>query len=400
MSSNLINKESKLIAEEEQRKQNIINTATEYNFLSAIPTDEVALTGRKRIPVAEITTLGIAFQPLVDAIQALATSGKATSGLYWVNAKGGTLVSFKDGSGVMGSISNGSNAVGGGQAVLNKVGFTPEMASQCCMAVTMLDIEHRLNKIQQAQEELLTFIEEKDKYMLKGSLYFLLDMLSNYKYNFNNPKYTETNHIKILDIKEDAEQSILLYSNRIKEIVDDKALLHIDSIVKDKLKKLQGYFKSYQIALYNYAFSSFLDVILLGNFDSKFLDAIISKIDKYSLEFRETYTIAYNKIEVYNDSAIDNIVIKGTCKAVSKIGNEIGKIKRLDKFGNKLDIAAKALNELTEERKEDRMEQVISNRTNYALPFKDAIEYIKKIYNSDFNVIVSQNSLYINETIA
>lgn len=236
--------------------------------------------------------------------------------------------------------------------------------------------------------------------MLKGSLYFLLDILNNYKYNFNNEKYTETNHIKILDIKESAEQSILLYSNMIKKLVDNKAFIHIDNSVKDKLKKLQGFFKNYQIALYNYAFSSFLDVILLGNFESDFLDSIIAKIDKYSIEFRETYTMAYNRIEEYTDTAIDVMFIKEAGVAASKIGKGLSTKNKLDKVGDKFNDAAKFLNQINIDRKEEKMDQVISNRTNYALPFKESIEFIKRIFNSEFDIIIGSDGIYIDNLIA
>lgn len=393
-----MDKDDKLIIQEKLRKQEIINAATEIDFLSSLPKDEKALNGKKRIPVGEIASLGMTFEPLVAGIQSLCNN--SDSGLYFVDAKGGKLVRFKNGTGYMGSITKGNNQVGGGQAVLTKMGFSPEMVSQLCMAVALLDIEHRLSEIQKAQNEILEFMEEKDRYMLKGSLYFLLDILSNYKYNFDNEKYTETNHIKILDVKESAEQSILLYSNKIKNIVQDENLIHIDSSVKDKIKKLQGYFKSYQIAIYNYAFSSFLDVILLGNFESDFLNKVIEKIDKYSISFREIYTTAYNKLEQYNDTSIDSILLKGAGKAASIIANNIDKVKNLDKLGAKFKSAGETLNQLNVDRKDERMEQVISNKVNYALPFKEAIEYIKRIYNSEFNVIVGKDSIYLDENIA
>lgn len=385
-----------LVKQDELRKQEIINSATEIDFLSYVPADEIELKGKKQIPIAEIATLSMGFQPLVAGIQQLCGAG---SGYYFVNAKGGELVQRANGT-FLGSISRGNNQIGGGSAELTPVGFSPEMMSQCCMAVAMLAIENQLNQVKKTQEEILEFIEEKDRYMLKGSLYFLLDILSNYKYNFNNEKYTETNHIKILDVKESAEQSILLYSNRIKKITDDKALLHIDSSVKEKLKKLQGYFKSYQIAIYNYAFSSFLDVILLGNFDAEFLDKVIEKIDKYSLEFRETYTVAYEKIEAYNDTSVDTLAIKGAGIAASKLAEGLGKLKNLEKLENKLVGTSKVLEQINSDRKDERMEQVISNRTNYALPFMEAIEHIKKIYNTEFTVIVGDDSIYIDEKIA
>ena len=390
-----------LTRQDESRKNEIIKQATELDFYSAVPTDELALKGRTRIPLTEITTMGVAFQPLVSGIQEIITGGEAVSGLYMVTVpKGAQLVKFKDGRGLMGSITRGNNAVGGGQAVLNKLGFTPEMVADMAMAATLFGIECRINQIQKSQDELIEFIEEKDRYMLKGSLYFLMDMLSNFKFNYGNEKYINTNHNKVLDVKESAEQSILLYSELIKEKIEDTSFLHIDSSVKDKIKKLQGYFKSYQIALYNYAFSSFLDVVLLGNFNKDFLDAIIDKIDKYSFEYREIYTLAYTRIEEFNDSSVETMLLKGIAQSSLFVGENVGKMKKLDKIGDKLNSAGKIIEQINDDKKDDILNKVISNKTNYALPFINAIRYISNVYNNELKIVVSEDSVYIDEETA
>ena len=390
-----------LMKQDDSRKLEIIKQATELDFYSAVPADELAIKGRTKIPLAEIATMGVAFQPLVAGIQQIITAGEAVSGLYWVTVpKGKQLVRFKNGSGYMGSISSGNNAVGGGQAVLNKLGFTPEMAADMAMAAALFGIECKLNQLQKSQDELIEFVEEKDRYMLKGSLYFLMDMLSNFKFNYGNEKYINTNHNKVLDIKESAEQSILLYSELIKKKLSDSAFLHIDSSVKDKMKKLQGYFKSYQIALYNYAFSSFLDVILLGNFNSEFLDSISAKIDKYSIEYREIYTLAYEKIEEYNNSSVGTVFLKGLSKSSSFVGENIAKAKNFDKLGDKLNDAGKIIQHLNDEKKNNLLNQVISNKTNYALPFIEAIHYINEVYNTELKLVVSNDGVYIDKSIA
>ncbi len=386
---------------DESRKNEIVKQATELDFYSAVPTDELALKGRTKIPLTEITTMGVAFQPLVSGIQEIITGGEAVSGLYMVTVpKGAQLVKFKDGRGLMGSITRGNNAVGGGQAVLNKFGFTPEMAADMAMAASLFGIECKLNQIQKSQDELIEFVQEKDRYMLKGSLYFLMDMLSNFKFNYGSEKYININHNKVLDIKEGAEQSILLYSELIKKKVEDTSFMHIDSSVKDKIKKLQGFFKSYQIALYNYAFSSFLDVVLLGNFSKDFLDAIIGKIDKYSFEYRDIYTLTYNKIEEFNNSSVGTLFLKGIAKSSSFVGENVGKVNKLDKIGDKLNSAGKIIENINDDKKDDILNRVISNKTNYALPFINAIRYISNVYNNELKIVISEDGVYIDEEIA
>lgn len=97
---------------------------------------------------------------------------------------------------------------------------------------------------------------------------------------------------------------------------------------------------------------------------------------------------------------IATLAIKGAGIAASKLAEGLGKLKNLEKLENKLVGTSKALEQINSDRKDERMEQVISNRTNYALPFMEAIEHIKKIYNTEFTVIVGDDSIYIDEKIA
>lgn len=380
----------------DQRKQEIIKAVTELDFYSALPAEIDEIKGKKRIQITEIATLGLLAEPIMSLM-----SSAGGSGLYRVIVpEGKKLVKFTSKDAFTGALSNGNNSVGDGMAELKPLKFTPEMASQACLAVAMLGLEHRLNEIKRSQDAIIEFVEKKDQYMLKGSLYFLLDMLSNYKFNYDNEEYKKTNHIKVLDVKESAEQSINQYSDLVKSLVDKQQLIHFDRSVNEKLKRLQGYFKSYQVALYNYAFSSFLDVILLGNFDSEFLEAITKKIEKYSIEYREIYTEAYNKIEAYNDKAVETVVLKGVAKAGNTVGNKIKGVKRLDKFGQEVEFAAKAVKQFNQNKKDDILDKVISNKTNYALPFINGINYLSKVYNCELKILVDKDNLYLEEAIA
>jgi hypothetical protein len=52
-----------------------------------------------------------------------------------------------------------------------------------------MSIDRKLDSIQETQQEILEFLEQKEKSRLKGNLNVLADVLNNYKYNWNNEKY-------------------------------------------------------------------------------------------------------------------------------------------------------------------------------------------------------------------
>ena len=52
------------------------------------------------------------------------------------------------------------------------------------MAAALMSIDKKLDIIQETQQEILSFLENKEKANLKASLDTLSDILNNYKYNW------------------------------------------------------------------------------------------------------------------------------------------------------------------------------------------------------------------------
>ena len=85
------------------------------------------------------------------------------------------------------------------------------------VAATLVNIDKKLDAIQETQQEMLDFIVQKEKSALKGDLDFLMDIYNNYKFNWNSEKYKTANHIKVLDIRQSAGRSIDFYREQIKK---------------------------------------------------------------------------------------------------------------------------------------------------------------------------------------
>ena len=105
------------------------------------------------------------------------------------------------------------------------------------MAVTLMSMDKKLDTIQEIQQEIIKFLEQKEKSNLKGNLDTLYDVLNNYKYNWNNEKYKTNKQILVQDIKREAFKSIDFHKNQINESLKKQSLLHSDQNVKNKIKK-------------------------------------------------------------------------------------------------------------------------------------------------------------------
>ena len=73
-------------------------------------------------------------------------------------------------------------------------------------------------------------------------------------------------HILVQQIKKESETSIILYRDQIAKKLKKRSLIHSDQEVKAVLNKLQAQFKDYQLALYLYSYSTFLESAVAGQF--------------------------------------------------------------------------------------------------------------------------------------
>ncbi|PFH92634.1 hypothetical protein [Bacillus sp. AFS088145] len=383
-----------------ERKREIVKAMTDVECYPAIIEEQICVAKYTKLPLSRVTTLGTAFEPLTAAFRNVINGGGTTSGLYQVTIpKGAHLAEFKNGSGYLGSVLKENGAVGGGQAVLNPLVFNPTMLF---MATTLATIDKKLDNIQEMQRETLDFLVQKERSDLRGDLNFLTDVLSNYKYNWNNDKYIDSNYNSVLGIRQGAERKIELYRERITTKINKKSFFYWDQWVKKQLEEFYSEFKDYQLALYLYSFSSFLEVILLENFKPEYLDGISKKIEDYSLKYSELSTECYDQIKKYAQSSLQSKMHKGSISVSRGIGDNLAKdgdIKKI--FGMTTVLISNKLEMKRSERTEQTMKnfkQFIEMQNDYIRPFVENINTVNKLYNQPIDLIFDKENIYIGTT--
>lgn len=374
----------------------MLQTMAEMEFYPEVIQEEVHLSNCTKLPFSRLTALGVAFEPVASAFQSV-VNGCATSGLYKVTVPaGGHLATFKDGSGYLGSVLNNASNQVAGQATLSPLVCNPTMLF---MAAALANIDKKLDSIQETQQEILDFLIRKDKSELKGELIFLSDVLNNYKYNWNNEKYIASNHIKVLDIRRSAEQKIVFYRDQITAILSKKSLLHSDQDVKKQLDKIQSTFKDYQFALYLFSFSSFLEVMLLENFELAFLNGVVGKIEDYAYKYRELYTRCYDQIEGNSKSSIQSQILNGLATVSKFAGKTVEKVPVINKsqFDETLIGTGDKIDCISSKRTAKTMQTLVDKQySSYVMPFVENIKTINRIYNEHLEIVFDHENLYIN----
>ncbi len=358
-----------------------------------------------------LVALGATFAPITDLVKkTIATktvSEDITADLYRVTIPEGTqLAHFKDKPGLLGTYLDGKTNKIAGQAVLEPVDLSHSVALEhpvildptlLVMAAVLMSIDKKLTDIREIQQEMMDFLVKKEKAELRGDLIFLSDIMDNYKFNWNNEMFKNSNHVKVLDIRQASEQKILFYRDRILSALKKKTFFHSDKDVKKQIEAVGSAFGEYQLALYVYAFSSFLDVMLMGNFASDFINAIKEKIKDYSRQYLELYTNGYGQLVSYSDSSLQSTLLKGI-KVVSKAtGEKLSKVPVLSKgsVDETLTETGEKLERFEYQRILGQLQSLSGNRVSCVRPFLENLEAVERFGNNPLCMVFDKEAVYI-----
>lgn len=381
---------------QENKNNEILQMMSNTPIYPILQESEVGVSNYTPLPLSRLSAYGTAFRPLTIAVQT-AVGRAGGSGIYYVNTAGKTMFQMKGTNNFIGSLQTSTGMVGGGQAQMTPLACNPTMLF---MAAALANIDKKLDAIQDIQKEMMDFLVQKEKADLKGNLNFLFDVFNNYKYNWNNEMFKNSNHIKVLDIRQEAEKKIAFYREQIIANVNKKSLIHSDQTVNKQLQTVQDQFKDYQLALYLLGFSSFLEVMLLGNFDADYLTGISDKLERYSLNYRELYTKCYDEIESYSSTSVQSSMLKGIAKASTSVGKFVEKIPVISKgqADEALIAAGDKLDELNAGKLKKQMSSLIEHQSNSIRPFVDNIDTVNELYNKPIQLLVDKDNLYISTT--
>ena len=264
------------------------------------------------------------------------------------------------------------------------------------IAVALSAINQKLDNIEEAQKDIMEFLQLKEKAALKGNVAVLCDVLDEYKYNFDNEKYKNNKHIQVQEIRRDAEKSIIFCRESIEKKALKKGFLHSDSDVKNKIQKVQYEFKDYELSMYIFAFSSFMEIMLLENFDSGYLNSIAAKIELYAGEYRDLHKKCHDLIENESKSSVEAYVLKGVSGLNKALGKGLSKIPKIGdgRVDAKLIDVGERIDGFSDKRTETTMELFASEECACVCPFVDNIRTVDMIYNYPLEMLFDSENIY------
>lgn len=391
--------------DETTKKNAIIRAMTEIECYPIVQ-EEVAIQEYTKVPLCQLSAMGATFASIAPAFQG-AIQNAASSGV------GETLYRMIIPNGVHGTVNAVGNITNAGGKIVGRARFVEAGATAAgtvaqinpavmLMAIAISTVTKTLDQLEEAQKDIIEFLQLKEKAVLKGNIAVLQEVLDEYKYNLDNEKYKNNKHIQIQEIKRDAEQSIIFCREQIEKKVAKKGFLHSDRDVRSKIQKVQYEFKDYELAMYIFAFSSFMEVMLLENFDSGYLSSVTKKVELYAGQYRELHQKCYELIEGDSKTSVQAYVLKGVAGLNKALGKGIAKIPKISEgqVDEALISAGEKVDSFSEKRTESTMELFASEECSCVSPFIDNINAVNMIYNEPMELLFDRDNVYFRLTEA
>lgn len=377
-------------------KKEIINGLMNVEFVPELVNEEHPSNESIQFPIDKIASLGVAFEPLADAFMHITQGGEYVSGLAKVTIPKGTHLAYSvdKGANIGTALSDTTNMISG------QAGITPLVCNPTMMfaAMALMSVNKKLDTIQEGQQEIFEILMDEKKAEQRANLNVLTDVLNNYKYNWNSERYKDANYIKVLDIRQKAEEHIIFHRRRIENSLDKKTFLPADKKVEKKSLKLKDDFHEYHLALYLYSFAMFLEIMLLENFDKGFLDKGTEKIRDYIFQYKKLYNESYSQLESESRKSLEGLLLRGVSKAGTGAGEFATKLPLLNKIpiDDALIWAGEKAGELNEGRQQQIMENIFDTQAVIVQPFIENIENINKLYNTPTVLYLDRENVYID----
>lgn len=387
-------------------KEEVMKAMTNLECYPVLIDDAADMEQYTKLPIRKMSSFGNDFLNLAKMFENITMADGGEQGLYKIILpEGGKLAKVMDGINLLKSIAGEETPVKGKPVASATKSKASDVVALSCNPTTLIvvaalaGIERRLGEIEETQQEILGFLTQKEKSEMRGDLNFLSDILSNFKFNWDNDKYKNSNHIKVLDVKQAAERKIDFYSEQIKSKISKRSFLYGDKNIEKQITDVGAECKNHEFALYLFAFSTLVEVMLLENFDSGYLDGLVNKIESYIGDYRELYTSCYDMIEGYSKSSVQSSLLKGLASVTAAAGKTVARVPRIgdSQIDETLTESGKKLDKKVIQRTGQIMQQFFESRIDYVQPFIDNIKLINKLHNQPVEILFDDENVYFED---
>ena len=322
---------------------------------------------------------------------------KSSGNLYRITnlGKNDSLKAMRDGKTFWGSIkkSDGTSTM----AKLKEVDPNSVMALDptiMMMSVALAGIEAELGEIKEMTKKIFSFLEHEKESEIESDLEILNRSISDFRFNLENEKYLVNNHKQVMDIKRTANKNILFYRKEIKDDLSKDKLFTTSNSVNSIINEIQKKIRYYRLSLYIYSFSTFMEILLLGNYKSDYLLSKKNELDELNNEYSNEFNNALEYVKKNANKSLEVNVLSGLGNAGKAIGGlaEKAKIKNIDSWLNE---KGDNLKQSGQNIKDDFATKFDNLKESNSKLFINQIEKVDCIYNKTKDIYFNNENIYL-----
>lgn len=322
---------------------------------------------------------------------------KTSGNLYRITnlGKNDSLKAMRDGKTFWGSIkkSDGSSTM----AKLKEVNPNNVMAldpTLMMMSVALAGIEQELGEIKELSKQIFSFLEHEKESEIESDLEILNRSISDFRFNLEDEKYLINNHKQVMDIKRTANKNMLFYKKEIKDDLSKDKLFTTNNSMNSIIEDIQKKFGYYRLSLYIYSFSTFMEILLLGNYKNDYLLSKKEELDELDNEYSEVFNNALEYVKKNANKSLEGNVLSGLGSAGKAIGNLAEKVK-IKNVDNWLNEKGDNLKQSGQNIKDEFATKFDDMRESNSRSFINQIEKVDCIYNNTKEIYFDKENIYL-----
>ena len=390
-------KENQIILNEEDHKEN--HSLVEMNnYMLSDVRKEALSKNTYSLSLSKLSEISPITVSTANNIKTIMEQNPKTSGqLYRITnlGKSDSLKAMRDGKTFWGSIKkiDGSSTM----AKLKEVNPNNVMAldpTVMMMSVALAGIEQELGEIKELSKKIFSFLEHEKESEIESDLELLNRSISDFRFNLEDEKYLINNHKQVMDIKRTANKNMLFYKKEIKDDLSKDKLFTTNNSMTSIIEDIQKKFRYYRLSLYIYSFSTFMEILLLGNYKNDYLLNKKKELDELDNEYSQVFNNALEYVKKNANKTLEGNVLSGLGSAGKAIGSLAEKVK-IKNVDNWLNEKGDNLKQSGQNIKDDFATKFGDMKESNSRPFINQIEKVDCIYNKTKEIYFDKENIYL-----
>ena len=322
---------------------------------------------------------------------------KTSGNLYRITnlEKNDSLKTMRDGKTFWGAIKkeDGSSTMAKLKEVKSNNAITLDPTIMM-MSVALVSIEQELGEIKELSKKIYSFLEHEKESEIESDLEILNRSIGDFRFNLEDEKYLINNHKQVMDIKRTSNKNMLFYKKEIKDYLSKEKLFTTNNSLNSIILDIQKKFRYYRLSLYIYSFSTFMEILLLGNYKTDYLLNKKNELDELDNEYLEVFNKALEYVKKNANKSLEGNVLTGLGSAGKAIGNLAEKVK-IKNVDNWLNEKGDNLKQSGQNIKNDFITKFEEMKESNSKPFINQIEKFDSIYNKTKEIYFDKENIYL-----